>query len=320
MIKLIYILIKKYFRRNFMTLVQLKYVITIATSGSFNEAAKKLFISQPSLSNAINSMEKEIGFSIFLRSQKGIILTAEGEEFIGYARQVVEQYNLLDAKYVEKTNVKKKFSVSMQHYTFAVDAFVEMVKHFGMEEYEFAVHETKTHEVIENVKNLKSEIGIIFLNTFNEKILSKILLENDLEFTRLLDCGVYVYLWKGHPLAKEAEIFLEELAEYPFLSFAQGDFNSFYYSEEVLSTYEFKRTIKTSDRATMLNLMIGLNGYTLCSGIMCEKLNGDDFSAVKLVSNEQMTIGYLTRKGNEISQIGKKYLEEISKYINKGMN
>lgn len=302
-----------------MTLIQLKYAITVAGENSLNEAAKKLFISQPSLSTAIRSLEKEIGIEIFRRSQSGILLTPEGEEFIGYARQVVEQYDLLDAKYVEKTNVKKKFSVSMQHYTFAVNAFVEMVKQFGMDEYEFAIHETKTHEVIEDVKNFRSEIGILYLNEFNRKVLTKLFAEYGLEFHELLVCGVYVYLWKGHPLAGETEISLEDLKEYPCLSFEQGDHNSFYFAEEVLSTYQYKRLIKANDRATLLNLMVGLNGYTLCSGIICEELNGSDYCAVRLKSDEKMSIGYLSRKGAAISRIGHKYLEEISKFKDKAL-
>lgn len=302
-----------------MTLIQLKYAIVVAKSNSFNEAAKKLFISQPSLSTAINLIEKEIDFEIFKRSQTGIVLTPDGEEFIGYARQVVEQYDLLDAKYIEKSSTKKKFSVSMQHYTFAVSAFVEMVKHFGMDEYEFAVHETRTHEVIEDVKNFRSEIGILYLNSFNEKVLKKLFHEYELEFNELMVCGVYVYLWKSHPLAKKSKIDLLDLEEYPCLSFAQGEFNSFYFSEEVLSTYQYKRTIKANDRATLLNLMIGLGGYTLCSGIISKELNGTDYCAIKLSTDEKMTIGYLSRKGNIISEIGQKYLEEIRKYKDKAM-
>lgn len=302
-----------------MTLIQLKYAIQVAQSNSLNEAAKKLYITQPSLSAAIQALEREIGLELFFRSQSGILLTPEGEEFIGYARQVVEQYELLDARYIEKNSVKKKFSVSMQHYTFAVKAFVELVKHFGMDEYEFAVHEAKTHEVIDDVKNLKSEIGILYLNDFNEKVLKKIFAEAHLEFHPLLQCGVYVYLWKEHPLASQKEISMEELLEYPCLSFEQGSYNSFYYAEEVLSTFQYKRLIKANDRATMLNLMVGLNGYTLCSGILCEELNGSDYLAVKLKTEEKMTIGYLLRKGSVVSPIGEKYLDEIAKYKEKAL-
>ncbi|MBQ8515448.1 MAG: LysR family transcriptional regulator [Ruminococcus sp.] len=302
-----------------MTLVQLKYVIAVAGEHSLNEASKKLFISQPSLSSAIHSLEKEIGFDIFIRSKNGITLTTKGAEFIGYAKSVIEQYDILDAKFVSQVNLKKQFSVSMQHYTFAVNAFVELVKQYGMDEYEFEVHETKTHEVIDNVKNHKSEIGILYLNDYNRSVLTKIFAEAGLRFVPLLECGIYVYMWKGHPLAGQKEIALEELEEYPCLGFAQGEYNSFYFAEEVLSTYQYKRFIRANDRATMLNLMVGLNGYTLCSGIICEDLNGQDYCAVKLKSNEKMTIGYISRKDAVLSAIGEKYLEEIAKYKDKSL-
>ena len=284
-----------------------------------NDAAKVLFISQPSLSSAIHSLENEIGFDIFIRSKNGITLTTKGAEFIGYAKSVMEQYELLDAKYISQTEVKKTFSVSMQHYTFAVNAFVELVKQYGMDEYEFEVHETKTHEVIDNVKNRKSEIGILYLNDFNRNVLNKLFAEYELQFQPLLECGVYVYMWKGHPLAERKEIALEELDEYPCLGFAQGEHNSFYFAEEVLSTYQYKRFIRANDRATLLNLMVGLNGYTLCSGILCEDLNGKDYCAVKLKSDERMTIGYISRKDAPLSAIGQKYLEEIAKYKDKSL-
>ena len=302
-----------------MTLAQLRYAITVAGASSMNEAARKLFISQPSLSAAIKELEEEVGVELFKRTNRGISVTLEGEEFIGYARQVVEQYNLIESKYILKENTKKKFGVSMQHYTFAVKAFVEMVKQFGMDEYEFEIHETKTYDVIENVKNCKSEIGVLYLNDFNKKVLTKLFHESAVEFHELLKCHIYVYLWKGHPLASKEEISLEELEEYPCLSFDQGNNNSFYFAEEVLSTYDYKRLIKANDRATFLNLMIGLNGYTLCSGIMCEELNGSDYCAIKLKSDEIMTIGYIARKGVQVSPLGKKYLEEISKYKDKAL-
>ena len=302
-----------------MTLAQLRYAITVAGASSMNEAARKLFISQPSLSAAIKELEEEVGVELFKRTNRGISVTLEGEEFIGYARQVVEQYNLIESKYILKENTKKKFGVSMQHYTFAVKAFVEMVKQFGMDEYEFEIHETKTYDVIEDVKNCKSEIGILYLNDFNKKVLTKLFHESAVEFHELLKCHIYVYLWKGHPLASKEEITLEELEEYPCLSFDQGHNNSFYFAEEVLSTYDYKRLIKANDRATFLNLMIGLNGYTLCSGIMCEELNGSDYCAIKLKSDEIMTIGYIARKGVQVSPLGKKYLEEISKYKDRAL-
>ena len=304
-----------------MTLQQLKYALTIADCGSMNEAAKQLFISQPSLSETMKELETEIGLDIFLRSNRGIVITPEGEEFLGYARQVTEQFGLLQSKYIDK-KVKEKFSVSTQHYTFAVKAFVETVKQIGMEQYEFAVHETTTISVIENVKNFKnfrSEIGVLYLNDFNEKVLNKMFKENGLEFVELFSCDTFVYLWSGHPLAKQDVITMEELDEYPCLSFDQGKNNSLYLAEEMKSTYEYRRLIKANDRATLLNLMIGLNAYTLCSGIICEDLNGDDYKAVPLKETEKMRIGYIKRKGAKVSHIGELYIEELKKYKEKVM-
>ncbi len=301
-----------------MTLQQLRYAIAIADKGSMNEAAKALFIAQPSLSETIKELEKELGISVFLRSNRGISITPEGEEFLGYARQVCEQAELLENRFINK-ETKKKFSVSMQHYTFAVNAFVETVKQIGLDNYEFAVHETMTGEVIDNVKNFKSELGVLYVSDFNEQVISKLLRENSLEFIELFECDTYVYLWSKHPLAGKSVISMSDLDEYPCLAFDQGKNNSFFLSEEMKSTYDYKRLIKANDRATLLNLMVGLNAYTLCSGIICEELNGDDYKAIPLKESEKMRIGYIKRKGTHLSGIGKLYVEELQKYQNNVM-
>ncbi|MGN0844793.1 MAG: LysR family transcriptional regulator [Kiritimatiellia bacterium] len=296
-----------------MTLQQLRYAVAIADCGSINEAAKHLFVSQPSLSETIKELENEIGFGIFLRSNRGIAITPEGEEFLGYARELVERYGLLRAKYIDKV-AKEKFSVSTQHYTFAVKAFVETVKQVGIDRYEFAVHETMTADVIENVKNFKSEIGVLYLNDFNEKVLTKLFKAYGLDFVELFTCDTYVYLWSGHPLAKKGVISMRELDDYPCLAFDQGKNNAFYFAEEMKSAYEYKRLIKANDRATLLNLMKGLNAYTLCSGIVCEALNGSEYLAVPLKESEKMRIGYLKRKGAKLSHTGELYVKELLRY------
>jgi Transcriptional regulator len=300
-----------------MTLQQLKYVVTIADCKSMNKAAQELFVSQPNLSGTVKELENEIGLDIFSRNNRGISLTPEGEEFLGYARQMLEHYKLIETRYITKEKVKKKFSVSMQHYTFAVQAFIELVKELGMEQYEFAVHETKTYEVIQNVKNHKSELGILYRNEFNSKVIDKLLKENEMNFKELFNCKIYVYLWKGNPLARKERITFEDLQDYPCLSFDQGMNNAFYFAEEVFSTFEYKQVIKADDRATLLNLMVGLNGYTLCSGIICETLNGSDYTAIPLDTEETMTIGYIYLKNLSISSIGKLYLEELMKFKDK---
>ena len=302
-----------------MTLTQLKYAVCAAGENSFNDAAKKLFISQPSLSGAIATLEKEVEIQIFHKTKTGISLTGEGEELIGYARQVLEQYELLDAKYISKKETKKRFSVSMQHYTFAVQAFIETIKKYGMEHYEFEIYEDITYTVIENVRNCKSELGILYLNDFNRQVLQKLFTEYRLEFHPLFDCGLYVYMSKNHPLAEKKQIKLDELMEYPCLSFAQGSHNSFYFAEEVLSTVPYKKIIKASDRATLLNLMTGIDGYTICSGIICEELNGTEYVAVRLDSEEKMTIGYLVRKDMHISETGADYLASLGRFKDKAM-
>lgn len=303
-----------------MTLQQLHYAIIIAENGSLNKAAEILYISQPSLTSSMQELEKELGITIFNRGGRGVTLTADGAEFLQHAKQLYSQYEMLAEKYGNPQNRKKKFGVSTQHYSFAVKAFVELVKSFDTTHYEFAIRETQTRDVIGDVASLKSEIGILYLSDFNRAAIGKLLRTAGLEFHHLINCKAYVYLWSGHPLAKQKSICFEELADYPCLSFEQGDTSSFYFAEEILSTHEYGRMIKANDRATMLNLMIGLNGYTLCSGIICEELNGDDFIAVpfeadSVEESSVMEIGYVTKRNSILSDIGARYIEEIGEYL-----
>lgn len=297
-----------------MTLTQLTYAVKIADVKSMNKAAAELFVSQPALSGAIRDLEDEIHTELFLRSNRGIVITTEGQEFLSYARQMVELNTLIGERFIEEKQYRKKFSVSMQHYSFAVEAFIELSNQLTMGEFELAVHETKTHEVIDNVKNFRSELGILFLNEFNEKVMNKIFTENELEFVPLFECGISVYLSKTHPLSDKKIIQFEELRDYPCLSFEQGEKNSFYFAEEVLSTLEYKQIIKADDRATMLNLMVGMRGYTLCSGIICEELNGGDYVSIPLDTKDKMTIGYIKRKKIPLTLLGEKYIEILKKY------
>ena len=303
-----------------MTIQQLRYVIVICEEGSLNKASEQLYIAQPSLTSALQELEKELGITIFNRSGRGVTPTNDGLEFIRYAREVVSQYDNLLEKYGEGGNLKKKFGISTQHYSFAVKSFVEMVKHFGTDDYEFAIRETMTRNVIDDVAGGKSEIGILYLNDFNRKPLEKLLKSNSLTFTPLTECNAYVYLWKGHPLAGRASIKFDDLKEYPCLSFEQGDKGSFYYAEEILSTSEYPKTIKATDRATMLNLMIGLNGYTLCSGVISEELNGSDYLAVPFEPDDDtavsnMVIGYISKKNLMLSNIAALYVKELEQYL-----
>ena len=257
-----------------MTLLQLKYVVTIAETGTISAAARQLYIAQPSLTSAVKELENELGITIFKRTNKGVLLSPEGQEFLGYARQVMEQTNLIEERYLGTGQVKHQFCVSTQHYSFAVEAFVELLKQYGGEEYDFRIRETQTYELIDDVAKLRSEVGVLYLNQFNETILRKVLRENNLKFHRLFLAKPHIFVGAGNPLAKKSSVTLEDIAPYPRLSYEQGEHNSFYYSEEILSTLESKKDIMVSDRATLFNLLIGLNGYTICSGVINEELNG----------------------------------------------
>ena len=303
-----------------MTLQQLKYVITVAETGTITEAANQLFISQPSLTNAIHELEKEMNIVIFNRTNKGISLSKEGEGFLGYARQVLEQAAMLEDKYKGNGGGKKQFCVSTQHYSFAVNAFVDLIKEYGQEEYDFSLRETQTYEIIEDVARLRSEIGILFLNDFNEAVINKILKSYDLEFHLLFIAKPHVFISRSHPLASNKVITNEELETYPYLSFEQGEHNSYYFSEEIFSESERKKNIRVRDRATLFNLLIGLNGYTVCSGVIDKKLNGSEIIAVPLADESDMRIGYITHRKGIISRLGNSYLEELMKYTTGGQN
>ena len=304
-----------------MNLQQLRYIIKITECGSFNRASELLYISQPALTKAVRELETEMGIQIFHRSGHGVSLTADGTEFIAYARSVCLQCDIINERYGQSGAIKKKFGVSTQHYSFATKAFVETAKDFDMNEYDFAIRETKTREVIEDVSQMKSEIGVLYMSDFNRAVISKILKNNRLVFSKLIDCRAYVYLWKHHPLANLEKITFAQLENYPCLSFEQGDENSFYFSEEILSANDYPQIIHTNDRATMLNLMVGLNGYTLCSGIICEELNGSDYVAVAFEDEEEevaagrMEIGYIVKENMILSHMAELYIGELKRYL-----
>ncbi len=298
-----------------MTLQQLRYVVTVAETGNITEASKRLFISQPSLTNAIRELEKEMNISIFNRTNKGVAVTNDGDVFLSYARQVLEQTSLLEEKFLNKSEQNPKFSVSCQHYSFAVNAFVDVIREFGGSQYDFTLRETQTYEIIEDVSRLKSEIGILYTSSKNEEVILKIVKQNDLKFEELFVAKPHVFISSRHPLATKDMITLEDLEDYPYLSFEQGDYNSFYFSEEILSTLDRRKNIKVRDRATLFNLVIGLNGYTVSSGVISQELNGENIIAKPLCVEETMRIGTITHKDMPLSRYGAAYMEFLKRYI-----
>ena len=298
-----------------MTLQQLRYIVTVAETGNITEAAKRLFISQPSLTNAIRELEKEMQITIFNRTNRGVSISNEGDVFLSYARQILEQTNLLEEKFLHKREQRAKFSVSCQHYSFAVNAFVDVIREFGGNTYDFILRETQTYEIIEDVSRLKSEIGILYTSSKNEEVLLKLIKQNGLKFEELFVARPHVFICSEHPLANKSILTLSELEEYPYLSFEQGDYNSFYFSEEILSTLDRKKNIKVRDRATLLNLVIGLKGYTVSTGIISKELNGENIIAKPLAVDELMKVGTITQKNMPLSRYGTAYMEYLKQYM-----
>ncbi|SKB84984.1 DNA-binding transcriptional regulator, LysR family [Lachnospiraceae bacterium] len=298
-----------------MNISQLKYVLEVASSSSIREAATRLFISQPALSASIRELEDEIGILIFERTNKGISITDEGREFVSYAKKVIGQYEILEDRYLSKDSDKERFSVSTQHYNFPIRAFTEVIKGNYPDKFIFSIHETKTMEVLEDVKTMKSEVGIVSFSKANEDVIKKLMREYGLEFTPLMIRETYAYVWEDHKFAGRSEISLEELSDYPCVSFDQSDDSNFYLTEEAMADYDFKKMIKSDDRATTMELIAELHGYSIGSGL----LTGDDvilkgFKSIKLKEEDPLTIGYIVRKGSTMSKYGEAYVEELLKY------
>ena len=298
-----------------MTLQQLKYVTTIANIGSISEAAKRLFVSQPSLTKAIKELEKEMGITIFDRTNKGITVSKEGERFLGYARQVLEQAALLEEQYKSQSGGKKQFSVSTQHYSFAVNAFVELLKGADIDQYDVSLRETQTYEIIDDVAHMKSEIGLLFYNDFNRPVLEKLIHTNELTFTELFTAHPHIFIGKNHPLANKDVVSMDELEEYPYISFEQGDHNSFYFSEEIFSTVVRPKHIRVRDRASLFSLLLGLEGYTVSSGVIDEEVNGENIISVPLAEEGLMHIGYITNNKMHRSRLGQEYIQALEQYV-----
>ena len=297
-----------------MTLQQLRYVIAVAENGTVSGAAKSLFISQPSLTNAIRELEKELQINIFLRTNKGVVLSNEGSDFIGYARQIIEQADLLEDKYINYKRHKKKFSVSTQHYSFAVNGFVDVIKEFGYDNYDFTLRETQTYEILQDVSKLKCEVGILYLSSENEKVITKIMNENNLIFKEIVRAKPHIFISSKHPLANNNIISFKDLEKYPFLQFEQGEYNSFHFFEELYGNINREKTIKVRDRATLFNLAIGLNGYTISSGIISKDLNGENIISRPLDADEEMRIGFVTHKNISLSNLALAYIEAVKKH------
>lgn len=298
-----------------MTLTQLRYVAKVAECGSITEAARQLYISQPSLSSAVRELEAELGIVIFNRSARGISLTPDGSEFLSYARQILEQTELVEQRYAHARPSKRLFAISSQHYAFVVNAIVRLLESVETDEYEMTLRESRTYEIIEDVAGYRSELGVLYLSSFNEKVLRKLMRENHLSYTPLFDARPHVFVSTSHPLASAESVTLAQLDAYPYLCYEQGTHNSLYFSEELLPFESHRKTIVLTDRATLFNLLRGVNGYTISSGVLNSDLNGDDIASVPLETDETMQLGYLTNDRARLSPMAARYLEELRSLV-----
>ena len=234
-----------------MTLQQLRYLIAIAEYGSINAAAQNLYASQSNLSTAIKDLEQELGITVFTRSNRGVTLTNDGAELLGYARQVIEQTDMLEARYAHSGRTRQRLAVSTQHYAFSVQAFVNVIEACEGDEYEFVLRERATGEIIDDVRTFRSEVGVLYTDSFNRRVLLKAFDDADIAYFPLFDAQVHVFVGEHHPLAQEKLLQPEDLEEYPRYSFEQGTENSFYYSEEPLLTCRTSATCayRTGERS-----------------------------------------------------------------------
>lgn len=293
-----------------LTLQQLRYFIEVAAEGSISGAADLLYVAQPTMSAAMKDLESRVGRTLLIRSARGVTLTDEGAEFLGYARQVVEQVALLEQRYLDRPPSRRLLGVSTQHYSFAVDAFVRMVKAADAAEYEFSLRETRTWDIIEDVRTLRSEIGILYRNDFNRRVIDKLLRDSGLAFHPLFRAEPHIFIARNNPLAARGRATLDDLVGLPRLTFDQGANNSFYFAEEILSTLSSAREIRVSDRATIFNLMIGLGGYTISTGIISEELD-PEIVAIPLEVDERIEIGWIGHAAVPLTEQAQRYLAEV---------
>lgn len=303
-----------HYERTPMTLTQLRYLIAIAEYGSINAAAHNLYASQSNLSNAVKELERELGITIFARSNRGVTLTNEGAELLGYARQVIEQADMLESRYTLGEQRRQRLAVSTQHYAFSVEAFIDTIAECDSEEYDFVLREVSTGQIIDDVRAFRSEIGILYTDSFNARVLDKAFTDAGVEFHPLFEAPVHVFVGENHPLAQKELVSLDDLAAYPRYSFEQGTQSSFFFSEEPLSALPHKRTIRYTDRGTLSNLLANYDGYTLSTGVLSSEMH-TGIASIPLDTDERMRVGYIIHGERKPSPLLTRYIAHLKSII-----
>ena len=300
-----------------MTVQQCRYALEIAKQGSFNEAAKNLFVAQSSLSSSIKALEEELGITVFDRVSNGVLLTEEGAEFIRYATQLVEQHDFVLKRYSYQQSSQKLY-ISTQHYDFVADIFGKLLWETKAESYQFALRETQTYQVIREIETAYSDIGVLAIKGNDDGIMKRYLHKKGLLFTPFLKAFPHVFVRKKHPLAKEKSLCYHQLKEYAYVSYEQGEHHNSFFTEEIMNSFSDKH-IEISDRASLMNVLLSTDCYTVGTGIMPSALNNGNIVSIPLDSEEFYTIGYILHGNKKITPLMERFialLMELGQNVN----
>ncbi|MBP3395766.1 MAG: LysR family transcriptional regulator, partial [Clostridia bacterium] len=297
-----------------MTIQQCKYVLEIARAGSFSEAAKQLFIAQSSLSISIKSLEQELNIRIFERSGNGVYLTDDGAEFVKYATEICENSDFVAERYSTR-HVQQKLYIATQHYDFIADIFGKLLKETITESYRFSIKEIETYNVIREVETAHSDVGIIAIKDGDYEIMRRYLGKKGLSFTPVLNVSPHVFFRRGHPLAGAAPLSAAALRKYPYVSYEQGEHTSSFFTEELMDVSSIDKHVEISDRATLMNVLMLTDAYTIGTGMMPSALNKGDIVSVPFESDAYYIIGYLLNQDRKISDMTKKFIAGVEEML-----
>ena len=297
-----------------MTIQQCKYVLEILKKGSFNEAAKTLYIAQSSLSAAVKSLESELNIKIFERSNNGVCLTSDGAEFVRYASQIIEQNDFILAKYKSEQRYQKLY-IATQHYDFVADIFGKMLNTVTDDSYKISLIETKTYNVINDVENGYCDIGIIAIKNTDFDIMKRILINKKLNFTPLFKTSPHVFVRKKHPVCNQNILTYTQLMQYPFVSYEQGNHNVSFFTEEIMESIDVKKHIEISDRASLMNVLMTTDSYTIGTGIMPSALNEGKIISIPLESSSYYNIGYIFHTDRKCSDLTAHFINMLEELV-----
>jgi DNA-binding transcriptional LysR family regulator len=290
-----------------MNFQQCRYVEVVARVGSFSQAAKELYMTQPNLSCSIKDLENELGVQLFTRSNTGARLTEDGHDFLKYAKRIIGELDLLQQRYHDE--FKKSFTVASHHYDFLSSPLAKVAQEFKQDYQEFQTIETTTKKILDSVASFEADLGIIYLDDENEHILSSALQYHDLEFTSLGEFPTRVFLRRDHPLAHKSVISETDLKGYNQIRFRQEQ-SGLNFDEDALDIHDQQRILYSNDRGTVMNLLCATDAYASGLGIVNSFVK-DQIVLIPLQNSPKHTLGYVTNRKKKLSDIGASFINEI---------